>query len=43
MNSELDKLVGVRTRKIQSSLNKVGDLSTEETEILLSGSDGDNR
>ena len=42
-NSELDKLVGVRTRKIQSSLNKVGDLSTEETEILLSGSDGDNR
>ena len=34
-NSELDKLVGVRTRQIQRKLDKVTSLSEEESVALL--------
>lgn len=40
-NGELDALVGVRTRKIQKSLNKVDEMSLEEAEILINKGDGE--
>jgi DNA recombination protein RmuC len=35
-NEELDKLVGVRTRKIQSKLRNVATLSEEKSQALIS-------